>query len=215
MKKIIKSRKITLIIISVIAFLMFFIFSVWDLWDYDYFEYEGEFHLYLIALVGVAVVSSGVNCIIEILVELYNQNAYKNKLLENLLNNNGQQENTVFKKPTIINAPSINENNKTLVSPKKDNIKATSAQQTNKVVIPKEKTINYDDKKQFNNVSSSTKGTYKLSPTEKYVKEHDPEYYEQIKNDYSHDEDLFTEYINERYNLLKKVFGIIDNNILK
>ena len=39
---------------------------------------------------------------------------------------------------------------------------------------------------------------------EEYVKIHDPEYYEQIKKEYSQDKKLFNQYINERYELLKE-----------
>ena len=51
----------------------------------------------------------------------------------------------------------------------------------------------------------NTINTNQLSTEEQYVKVHDPEYYEQIKKEYSHDKELFIQYIHERYEFLKEI----------
>ena len=71
-----------------------------------------------------------------------------------------------------------------------------------KTVIEKSITENNSNKRDKNTEKPKTN---QLSKEEQYVKENDPEFYEQIKKDYSYDKDLFYQYIKERYDLLKEI----------
>ena len=57
----------------------------------------------------------------------------------------------------------------------------------------------------INTTNTNILSKEELSKEEQYVKVHDPDYYEQIKKEYSHDKELFIQYINERYEFLKEI----------
>ena len=79
--------------------------------------------------------------------------------------------------------------------------KSGTAKASNKAT-KSNKTINNGN---INTTNTNLLSKEELSKEEQYVKVHDPEYYEQIKKEYSHDKELFIQYINERYEFLKEI----------